>query len=107
MVQQHTGPQLQLLCVFIVIHARCHASHLGPSLAAAAATTAGGAAAAAAAVRGWPASAPREGVKLTEPMRQSADYRLEFIVLEITELHSWVACRSRRAALRAAWQAAW
>ena len=34
MVQQHTGPQLQLLCVFIVLHGRCHTSHLGPSLAA-------------------------------------------------------------------------
>ena len=34
MAQQHTGPQLQLLCVFIVLHGRCHTSHLGPSLAA-------------------------------------------------------------------------
>ena len=38
---------------------------------------------------------------------QSLMTDVEFRVLEITELHSWVACRSRRAALRAAWQAAW
>ena len=57
MAQQHTGPQLQLLCVFIVLHGRCHTSHLGPSLAAVAVR------AALRALRGrWPAL---EGVLVT------------------------------------------
>ena len=46
-------------------------------------------------------------MKLTEPVHFRVLITDVEFMLEITELHSWVACRSRRAALRAAWQAAW
>ena len=34
MAQQHTGPQLQLICILVVLHGSCHTGHLRPSLAA-------------------------------------------------------------------------
>ena len=34
MAQQHTGPQLQLICILVVLHGSCHTGHLHPSLAA-------------------------------------------------------------------------